>query len=100
MILNILTIYIFIKKCVSDIFRCHGTEKVKHVNKENNCVILRVSYNMADQFQPLDLNVNPQVKQFLKSKFECWKYQHISKQLDDGSKAYDTQKPLKLSVIK
>ena len=59
-----------------------------------------VPNNMTDQFHRLDLTVNSCAKQFLKRKFECWHAQQISKQLDDGSKFYDIQTPLKLSVIK
>ena len=55
---------------------------------------------MTDQFQPSDLNVNGDAKEFLKGKFECWYALQITNQLEDGSSVYDVQVPLKLSVIK
>ena len=54
---------------------------------------------MADQFQPSDLNVNGQVKQFLKKKFKCWYGQQFSHQLEDGTNVYEVQVPLELSII-
>ena len=85
---------------IFDVFKGQVTEKVNSVIEENNCVIVHVPNNMTDKFQPLDLTVNAQAKQFLKSKFECWYAEQISKQLDDRSNVYDIQVPLKLSVIK
>ena len=63
-------------------------------------MIVHVSNNMADQSQPLDLNVNGHTKEFLKGKFECWFAQQITNQLKGGSSVYDVQVPSKLLLIK
>ena len=63
-------------------------------------MIVNVPNYMTNQFQPLDLNVNGQAKEFLKEKFECWYAQQITNQLEGGSSVYNVQVPLKLSLIK
>ena len=87
---------------IFDVFKEHVTEKVTSTSiiDENNCVITNVPNNFTDQFQPLDLNVNGQAKQFLNKRFECWYAQQISYQLEDGTNVYNVQVPLKLSVIR
>ena len=85
---------------IFDVFKRHVTEKVTSIIEENNCVIIYAPSNLTDQFQPLDLNVNGQTKQFLKKKFKCCYAQQISHQLEDGTNVYDLQVPLKLSIIK
>ncbi len=50
---------------------------------------------MTDHFQPLDLNVNGNAKEFLKSKFECWYAQQVTHQIDSGSNVYDVNVLLK-----
>ena len=49
---------------IFDVFKGHVTEKVTSIIEENNCVIIYAPSNLTDQFQPLDLNVNGQAKQF------------------------------------
>ena len=49
-----------------DVFKGHVTDKVVSPIEENNCIIIYVTNNLTDQFQPLDLKVNGQAKQFLK----------------------------------
>ena len=63
-------------------------------------MIVHILNNITDQFQPLDLNVNGDVKELLKVKFEFSYVQHISNQLEGGSSVYNIQVPLKVSVIK
>ena len=63
-------------------------------------MIVHILNNVTDQFQPLDLNVNGDVKELLKVKFEFLYVQHISNQLEGGSSVYNIQVPLKVSVIK
>ena len=85
---------------IFDVFKGYFTYKVTFLIEENNCVVIYVPNNLTDQFQPLDLNVNGQAKQFLKKKFECWYAQQISHQLKDATNVYDVQVLLKLSIIK
>ena len=85
---------------IFDIFKDQITDKVTTFIKENNCVTVHVPNNMTDQFQPLDLNVNGHVKEFLKGKFEFLYAQQITNQFNGKGSVYDIQVPLKLSVIK
>ena len=57
---------------ILDVSKGQITDKVTRFIKANNCVIVHVPNNMTDQFQPSDLNVNGDAKEFLKGKFECW----------------------------
>ena len=75
------------------VFKGQITDKVTKFIEENNCVIVHVPNNMTDQFQPLDLNVNGHVKEFLMGKFECWYTQQITNQLEGGSSVYNVQVP-------
>ena len=81
-------------------FKAQITNKVTKFIEENNCVIVLVPNDMTDQFQPLDLSVNGQVKEFLKGKFECWYAQQIANQFEGGSSMCGAQGSLKLLVIK
>ena len=85
---------------IFDIFKRQVTDKVTKFIEENDCVILYVSNNMTDQFQPLDLNVNGHAEEFLKKKFECWYAKQVTDQIERGSSVYDVNVPLKLSIIK
>ena len=59
-------------------------------------MLVHVPSNMTHHFQPLDLNVNGQAKEFLKNKFECWYAKQVTDQIDSGSNVYD----VKLLIIK
>ena len=85
---------------IFDVFKGQVTDKVTKFIEENDFVIVYVPNNMADQFQPLDLNVNGQAKEFLKKKFECWYAKQVTDQNDRRSSVYDINVPLKLSIIK
>ena len=85
---------------IFDVFRGQVTDRITKFIEENDCVIVHVPRNMTDHFQPLDLNVNGNAKEFLKTKFECWYSKQVSDQIDHGIIVYDVHVPLKLSVIK
>ena len=85
---------------IFDVFKDQIIHKVTKFIEENNCLIVQVPNNMTDQFQPLDLNINGNVKKFLKGKLKCWYAQEITNQPEGGSSVHDVQVPLKLLVVK
>ena len=76
------------------------TQQVKHVILANNCVYVFVPKNLTNHFQPLDLNVNGQAKQFLKRKFETWYANQVTKEIEKGTNVYSVNIETKLSVVK
>ena len=42
---------------IFDVFKGYTTSAVKEISERNNCVIVYVSANMTNHFQPLDLTV-------------------------------------------
>ena len=56
--------------------------------------------NLTNHFQPLDLNVNGQAKQFLKRKFEGWYADPVTKEIEKGTNVYSVNNETKLSVVK
>ena len=85
---------------IFDAFKGQVTNKVTKFIEENDCMIVYVPNNMTNQFQPLDLNVNGNAKEFLKKKCKCWYAKQVSDQIDCGSGICDVNVPLKLSIIK
>ena len=59
-----------------------------------------VSNNMTRYFQPLDLTVNAVAKHFLKDKFKLWYANEVKRQVDEGTKVYKIDIPIKLSILK
>ena len=55
---------------------------------------------MTNYFQPLDLTVNGQAKQFLKGKFEEWYAKEVKRQVDNGVEVYSIDVNTKMSVLK
>lgn len=44
---------------------------------------------MTHKFQPLDININEIAKSFLKSHFQTWYSDKISKQMNEGKGVYE-----------
>ena len=85
---------------IYDVFTGQTIKNIKEYIQENDCVIAYVPNNMTHYFQPLDLTVNAVAKHFLKVKFELWYANEVKKQLDEGTKVYEINIPLKLSILK
>ena len=76
------------------------TQQAKDVILANNCVYVFVPKNLTNHFHPLDLNVNGQAKQFLKSKLESWYADQVTKEIEKGTNVYSVNIETKLSVVK
>ena len=69
---------------IFDGFKGQMTEEVFSLYEENNIHVVKVPTNCTDQLQPMDLNVNKSVKEFMHSKFQKWYASKVEKQLDQG----------------
>ena len=85
---------------IFDVFKGQTTQQVKDVILANNCVYVFVPKNLTNHFQPLDLNVNGQAKQFLKRKFESWYADQVTKEIEKGTNVYSMNIKTKLLVVK
>ena len=62
-------------------------------------LIVKVPVNRTDHLQPIDLNVNNAVKEFMCSKFQRWYADEVQKKLDKGAEEH-TPADLKKSIMK
>ena len=85
---------------IFDVFTGQTTQQVKDVILTNNCVYVFVPKNLKNHFQPLDLNVNGQAKQFLKRKFESWHADQVTKEIEKGTNVYSVNVETQFSDVK
>ena len=85
---------------IYDVFTRQTTESIKEYIEENGCALVYVPNNMTHYFQTLDLTVKAVAKHFLKDKFELWYGNEVKIKLDEGTKVYEIDIPLKLSILK
>ena len=83
---------------IFDVFKGQTTQQVKDIVLANNCVYVFVQKKLTNHFQPLDLNVNGQAKQFLKRKFESWYADQVTKEIEKGINVYSVNIETKLSI--
>ena len=69
-------------------------------NPENNTISVLVPSNCTAVLQPLDLSVNKPLKDQLRSRFQSWCSEQVSKQMNNGKQLEDTEVDMKLSVMK
>ena len=67
--------------------------------EENNIISVIVPSNCTDVLQPLDLFVNKPLKDHLRSKFQLWYSEQMSKQMNDGKQPEHFELDMKLSVM-
>ena len=85
---------------IFDVFKGQTTQTYQEYIHNNHMVFVNVPANMTRYFQPLDLTINGQSKQFLKKKFEEWYSKQVTSQLAQGANVYDIEVKLVLSVLK
>ena len=85
-------------------FKGHTGSKFESLLLENNVVSVIVPNNCTDVYihvlQPLELSFNLSLKDHLRSKFQSWYSEQVSKQMDDGKQPEDIEVEMKLSVMK
>ena len=81
-----------------DTFKGHTGSEMESLLLENNISVI-VSSNCTDVFQPLNLSVNKPLKDHLRSKFQSWYAEQVSKQMKDEKQPEDIE-DMKLSLMK
>ena len=86
---------------IFDVFKGQTTQRYQEYIHNNHMVLVNVPANMTRYFQPFDLTINRQSKQFLlKKKFKEWYSKQVTSQLAQGANVYDIEVKLILSVLK
>ena len=70
---------------IFDMFKGQCTEDVLKILEDNNIERVLVPANCTDRLQPLDLNINKPVKEFLHRKFQEWYARQIADQLEEDT---------------
>ena len=85
---------------ISDTFKGPTGSEMESLLLENNIISVFVPNSCTDVLQPLDLSVNKPLKDHLRSKFQSWYSEQVSKQMNDGKQPEDIEVDMKLSVMK
>ena len=85
---------------IFDTFKGHKGEEMETLLLRNNILPVMVPSNCTDLLQPLDLSVNKPLKDHLRSSFQHWYSEQISKQLREGKEQEDVKVDTRLSVMK
>ena len=83
-----------------DIFKGHSGGEIESLLLENNIISVIVPSNCTDVLQSMDLSVNKPLKDHLRSKFQSWYSEQVTKQMNDGKQPEDIEVDMKLSVMK
>ena len=82
-----------------DVSKGQTTDKVLSRQKDSNMEVVFVPTNMTGLLQPLDLTVNGYAKRSCNSKFNHCYISEITKQMDDGKCAQETDVKLQLTRL-
>ena len=85
---------------IFDTFKGHTGSEMESFLLENNIISVIIPNNCTDVLQPLDLSLNKPRKDHLRSKFQSWYSEQVSKQMDNGKQPEDIEVDMKLSVMK
>ena len=83
---------------IFDNFKGQCTEALLNLLDENNVSMVLIPPNCTDRLQPLDVNVNKSVKEFLRRQFHTWYAENVCAQLE--GKLPKQQVDLRLNVVK
>ena len=64
---------------IFDTFKGHTGSEMEYLLLENNIISAIVPNNCTNVLQPLDLSVNKSLKDHLRSKFQLWHSEQVSK---------------------
>ena len=85
---------------IFDIFRGQTTDKVLKIMEDNHILATKVSPNMTNLHQPLDLSVNNAAKDFTRKKFSEWYTRQLNNRMENGIELDDIEIDYPLSVSK
>ena len=83
---------------IFDNFKGQCTEALLNLLDENNVSMVLIPPNCTDRLQPLDVNVNKSVKEFLRRQLHTWYAENVCAQLE--GKLPKQQVDLRLNVVK
>ena len=73
---------------------------MKRLRAKKNCELVLVPHNLANKFQPLDININQAAKEFISDKFNAWYANRVSKNLPNKVAPGDVKVFLRLNDLK
>ena len=85
---------------IYDVFRGHIASEVDELLEEKKLLKVTVSSNCTDRLQPIDLSGNKAVKDHLRSAFQEWYVNEVTKQHLPGKSPEDVRVDMRLSVLK
>ena len=85
---------------IYDVFKGQETQRVIALIESNGCLRVYVPPNLTHVFQPLDLTINGNTKEFLKNKFSDWYASQITNKLEKGEDVYEIEVKTTLTVMK
>jgi hypothetical protein len=85
---------------IFDSFKGHKGSEMETLLQQHNILSVLVPSNCTDLLQPLDLSVNKPLKDHLRSCFQSWYSEQVSKQLEGGKEPEDIKVDTKLTVVK
>ena len=85
---------------IFDVFRGQTTDKVLKIMEDNHILATKVSPNMTNLYQPLDLSVNKAAKDFTRKKFSEWYTRQLTNGMKNGIELDDIEIDYRLSVLK
>ena len=85
---------------IFDTFKGHTGTEMEPLLVGNNFISVIIPNNCTDVLQPLDLYMNKSLKDHLRSKFQSWYSEQVSKQINDGKQPEDIKVGMKLSMMK
>lgn len=85
---------------IFETFKGHTNSEMRSLLSESNILSVIVPSNCTDALQSLDLSINKPLKGHLRSKFQCWYSEQVSKQIDDGKQPNELIVDTKLSVMR
>ena len=74
---------------IYDVFKGQMTQCVTDLIESNGCLLVYVPPNLTRVFQPLDLSINGNAKEFLKNKFSDWYTSQRINKLEKGENDID-----------
>ena len=85
---------------IFDCFRGQITEKFLAALESKNLLYVTIPPNCTDKLQPMDLSVNKCAKDFLKSEFQTWYANEVSKQVGKDCENVNVKIELSLTRMK
>ena len=84
---------------IADVFKGQWTDEVKSLI-EKGTILVTVSHNMMNFFEPLNLKVHRSRKSFLRDIARIWYAEQVQAQISKGIASESVSVDLKISILK